>query len=108
MLDYADSTFWQPIFDVPAGDTAAILFINNNGIIYPGRRDDPIFPAARTNDGTWYLNDLLHASVLACLDRATICTPNGTKCHILDYWATRNFTDYSDDFLILSMLYFSV
>lgn len=109
LANYSGVSSWQPIFDVNASEyTATLLLIRSTGIVHPGRRDDPIFPAAKTYDGTSYINEVWHGGVLACLDRTTICNPDGTTCESLNCWAELELKDYNEDFFVLSMLYTSL
>ena len=94
---------WHPIFKVnaSAGEAATLLFINNMGVFYPNKRDDPIFHANELlHNFTTYFNNRLHAGVLGCMDRTMFCPPHGADCvpvltglesnrTTLDEWAVR-------------------
>jgi hypothetical protein len=82
--------------------------VQNVGVAYPDRREDPIFPADKTYDnGTWFYNTRWHAGVLGCVDRTTICSPNGTVCGGLKYWSELEPSD-TEDFRVVVMLFWSI
>ena len=74
---------WEPIFQVnkAEGEVATLMFINNMGVMYPQKRDDPIFYANELVENTTsYFNNQMYAGVLGCMDRTMICPPNGGPC----------------------------
>jgi hypothetical protein len=52
-----------------------------------------MFPARTTSDNMWYFNTQGHASVMACMDRTTICNPNN-ECFDLDALESSRSADY--------------
>jgi hypothetical protein len=98
-----------PLWDTNGtDDTSSIILVQNIGVAYPDRREDPIFPAEKTYDnGTWFYNTRWHAGVLGCVDRTTICSPNGTVCGSLQDWTKLEPSD-TDDFRAVVMLFWSL
>jgi hypothetical protein len=92
---------WQPLFEVntTAGETATIVLISNIAVLYSSPSEDPIFPVELPSYG-WYVNSRLHSSVLGCMDRTNICTPNGSFCAGLDYWRNLGLIDNEDSMVI--------
>jgi hypothetical protein len=99
---------WHPNFEVngTAGETATLVIVSNVGIKYPQRREDPIFPAETTYDNNWYYNTRWHGGVLGCLDRKSICSPDG-QCAALSTWGGINFSD-NEHARVISYLYWSL
>jgi hypothetical protein len=88
MTSHSPEDEWHPISDLDTGNTDAVnlILIQNTGIRYPSPRIDPIFPALKPQKGSkthLYTNSNLHASVLACRDKTTICGPDPSNCHSL-------------------------
>ena len=103
---------WHPLWIVNEedDDVTSLILIQNFGIRYPDRRTEPIFLAdtpSPWDGGRWYYNTRWHAGVLGCVDRTTICSPNGTVCGSLRYWAEQGISD-TEDFRVLIMLIFSL
>lgn len=73
---------WQPIWytNLRASEFSIIILVHNMGIIYPRKSEDPIFPAESTYDGQWYFNRKVEGAALGCIERTTLCAPDGTTC----------------------------
>jgi hypothetical protein len=89
---------WEPIWRVnsTAGEVSTIILVRNYGIRYPELRDDPIFPADSPLSNQYYFNGRIHAGVLGCIDRTTICSPNGSVCGSWKYWHGLGRSDTED------------
>jgi hypothetical protein len=49
-----------PLWDTNGtDDTSSIILVQNIGVAYPDRREDPIFPGSTTQDGTQVSLDAL-------------------------------------------------
>lgn len=108
-MDGSQRPLSKPIWDITdIDDTPSIILVQNIGVAYPDRREDPIFSSDKTYDnGTWFYNTKWHAGVIGCVDRTTICSPNGTVCGSLQYWAQQK-PDDTDDFRVTVMLFWSL
>jgi hypothetical protein len=103
-----EATTWHPNFEVngTAGETATLIIISNSGVKYPQKREDPIFPAERTFGDNWYYGSSWRGGVLGCIDRKSICSPDG-QCEALKYRGNINLGD-DEHGRVMSYLYLSL
>lgn len=83
-LDYQG---WQPIdeFRHGKGSQVTLLTVQSLLNLHLSPRDDPVFPAMSPilvypEENVYFFNNERPASVLACVDRASICDESGNHC----------------------------
>lgn len=105
-----DGSPWYPIDELASATSSAsvvgLILIQNNGIMYPGERTDPIFLAEKTLNETfgWYSTTRWHAGVLACKDTLVVCSPDSKAPNCQSLWEFGQFKATHDEITRVRLL----